>query len=84
MHSTRDPSWNSYILHWILYPTHENIVLLFLFLQNIFVRVPILMDHPHTPQIFGMRTRQRWLLFPLKKYETQLTLLAPLLVQWKD
>ena len=84
MHSTRDPSWNSYILHWILYPTYENIVLLFLFLQNIFVRVPILMDHPHTPQIFGMRTRQRWLLFPLRKYETQLTLLAPLLVQWKD
>ena len=48
----------------ILYPTYENIVLLFLFLQNNLVRVPILMDHPHSPQIFGMETRQRWSLFP--------------------
>ena len=50
------------------YPTYENIVLLFLFAQNIFVRVPTLMDHPYTPQIFGMRTRQMWSLFPSRKY----------------
>ena len=65
MYSTQDPSRD---LHIPLYPTYEIIVLQFLFLQNIFVRVPILMDHPHTPQIFGMRTRQRWSLFPLRKY----------------
>ena len=59
MHSTRDPSRDFHISPGILYPTYENIVLLFLFLQNILVRVPILMDHPHTPQIFGMETRQR-------------------------
>ena len=29
------------------------------FLQNIFVRVSILVDHPHTLQTFGMQTRQR-------------------------
>ena len=65
MYSTQDPSRD---LHIPLYPTYEIIVLQFLFLQNIFVRVPILMDHPHTPQIFGMQTRQRWSLFPLRKY----------------
>ena len=65
MYSTQDPSRD---LHIPLYPTYEIIVLQFLFLQNIFVRVPILMDHPHTPQIFGMRTRQRWSLFPSRKY----------------
>ena len=68
MHSTLDPSQDLHILARILYPTYVTIVLLFLFLQNIFVRVPILMDHPHTPQIFGMRTRQRWSLFPSRKY----------------
>ena len=45
MYSTQDPSRD---LHIPLYPTYEIIVLQFLFLQNIFVRVPILMDHPHT------------------------------------
>ena len=65
MYSTQDPSRD---LHIPLYPTYEIIVLQFLFLQNIFVRVPILMDHPHTLQIFGMRTRQRWSLFPSRKY----------------
>ena len=54
MHSTQDPSRD---LHIPLYPTYENVVLQFLFLQNIFARVPILMDHPHTSQIFGMWTR---------------------------
>ena len=54
MCSTQDPSRD---LHIPLYPTYEIIVLQFLFLQNIFVRVPILMDHPHTSQIFGMWTR---------------------------
>ena len=53
MHSTRDPGRDLHIPPGILYPTYKNIVLLFLFLQNVFVRVPILMDHPHTPQIFG-------------------------------
>ena len=67
MHSTRDPGRDLDIPPGILYLTYENIVLLFL-LQNVFVRVPILMDHPHTPQIFGMRTRQRWSLFPSRKY----------------
>ena len=28
-------------------------------IQNIFVRVPILVDHPHTLQTFGMQTGQR-------------------------
>ena len=70
MYSTQDPSRD---LHIPLYPTYEIIVLQFLFLQNIFVRVPILMDHPHTPQIFGMRTRQRWSLFPLRKYTFEMT-----------
>ena len=50
MHSTRDPGRDLHIPPGILYPTYKNIVLLFLFLQNVFVRVPILMDHPHTPQ----------------------------------
>ena len=59
MHSTWDPSQDLHILARILYPTYETIVLLFLFLQKIFVRVPILMDHPHIPQILGMWTRQR-------------------------
>ena len=48
MHSTRDPSWDLHIPPGILYPTYKNIVLLFLFSQKIFVRVPILMDHPRT------------------------------------
>ena len=37
-------------------------VLLFLFLPNIFVRVAILVDHPHTLQTFGMQKRQRQVL----------------------
>ena len=32
--------------------------------KTFFVRVPILKDYPHTPQTFGMQTRQRWSLFP--------------------
>ena len=68
MNSTRDPSRDLHILSAILYPTYKTIALLFLFLQNIFARVPILMDQPHTPQIFGMWTRQRWSLFPSRKY----------------
>ena len=73
MHSTQDPGRDLHIPPGILYPTYKNIVLLFLFLQNVFVRVPILMDHPHTPQIFGMWTRQRWSLFPLGKYTFEMT-----------
>ena len=42
-------------------------VLLFLFLQNIFVRAPIPTVHPHTPQTFGVQTRQWWSLFPSRK-----------------
>ena len=34
MHSTRDPGRDLHIPPGILYPTHENIVLLFLFLQT--------------------------------------------------
>ena len=48
MHSTWDPSWDLHIPPEILYSTYEDIVLLFLFLQKIFVRVPVLMDHPRT------------------------------------
>ena len=67
-HAFYPGSWSGFT-----YPTYKNIVLLFLFLQNVFVRVPILMDHPNTPQIFGMRTRQRWSLFPLRKYTFEMT-----------
>ena len=34
--------------------------------KTFLLRVPILMDHMHTPQTFGVQTRQRWSLFSLR------------------
>ena len=55
MHSTWDPTRDLHIPPRIIYPNFKNIVLQFLFLQKIFLKVPILMDHPHTLQYLACR-----------------------------
>ena len=50
--------------------------------KTFFVRVPILKDSLHTPQTFGVQTRQGWSLFPSRK--NTLSLISLICFTWNS
>ena len=88
MHSTRDPGRDLHIPPGILYPSYENIVLLrFLHPFPSLGRLRTVHNHLQTRTPMHLCNRIYLLLsfvHMFLHYEMHLTLLAPLLVQWKD